>query len=639
MSQKYWISADQLKLSLNRLRSMHPFFGMTYLAFKALNVPSGQQVDLRFSPVMKDFLQRYYRPIGGTATYYYSPFQTSDPRNRWLTHKYPSGALQRITVDTFRSAIIHEKRKPRWGWADNYVEILDRRRIELGSSRIPIFDLAVWLYRQDDIVNQEKSCLVRRFEKDFNISSEEHKLFDFDIFDEEVGEWTSHERISERTLARIIGRPTEPVGGSVYVDFMDFQNVGPMRSLRYEPTQRVNLITGDNSLGKTFLLECLWWALTGKWVEYPAAPLRAANTNASRILYCLRALEEPWDFEAQYDHQQHTWQHTRSRQKPAGLAIYARYDGSYSVWDTTVPTDRHGASAASLHEISLSRNELWHGKTAYDRNENEVSVCNGLLSDWVSWQTRPSRFSEVFGAFAKSIDRLSPPDGQRFEIAEPVWIPGDEREIPALKMEYGDVPLVHASASVKRVVALAYVTVWTWFRHKRNATLANRAPQDSMVVMVDEVEAHLHPKWQRSIVPAILHVIGSLSNDMIIQTHIATHSPLVLASAEPILERPKDSLHHLFVDESEVMMESEELVNYGSVNAWLVSDIFGLKHARSMEAERTIEKAMHVQMSTDPCVQVVRDINRKLTMYLRDDDEYWPRWRYFFESVDEVEKE
>lgn len=28
---------------------------------------------------------------------------------------------------------------------------------------------------------------------------------------------------------------------------------------------RLNLITGDNGLGKSFLLDVAWWALTRKW--------------------------------------------------------------------------------------------------------------------------------------------------------------------------------------------------------------------------------------------------------------------------------------------------------------------------------------------------------------------------------------
>ena len=199
-------------------------------------------------------------------------------------------------------------------------------------------------------------------------------------------------------------------------------------------------------------------------------------------------------------------------------------------------------------------------------------------------------------------------------------------------MDYGEVPIVYASASVKRVIALAYVAVWSWFRHKRNAALANRVPQDSMMVIVDEVEAHMHPKWQRSIVPAILDVIGSVSSYISVQTHIATHSPLVMASAEPILKDPQDSVHHLLVDDGMVTIESNRLVRYGSANAWLMSGVFGLKHARSIEAERAIEEAKDVQLARRPNVKILRDINERLTKYLRDDDEFWPRWRFFLRA-------
>ena len=66
-----------------------------------------------------------------------------------------------------------------------------------------------------------------------------------------------------------------------------------------------------------------------------------------------------------------------------------------------------------------------------------------------------------------------------------------------------------------------------------------------MVLIVDEVEAHLHPKWQRAIVPAIINVIEDISDDLEVQVHLATHSPLILASSEPIFDSDRDSLHHL----------------------------------------------------------------------------------------------
>ena len=104
---------------------------------------------------MRKFLEKYYKP---TDTYsgYYSPFRTSNPANRWLTSKYPSGSLQRITVDTFGDAIIHTKRRPLWGWKSDYINILARLQSETDTARVPAFDLAVWLYRNEPILEIEE---------------------------------------------------------------------------------------------------------------------------------------------------------------------------------------------------------------------------------------------------------------------------------------------------------------------------------------------------------------------------------------------------------------------------------------------------------------------------------------------------
>lgn len=46
------------------------------------------------------------------------------------------------------------------------------------------------------------------------------------------------------------------------LDSLQLQNVGPAPQMRMEFAPRLNLITGDNGLGKSFLLDVAWWALT-----------------------------------------------------------------------------------------------------------------------------------------------------------------------------------------------------------------------------------------------------------------------------------------------------------------------------------------------------------------------------------------
>ena len=41
--------------------------------------------------------------------------------------------------------------------------------------------------------------------------------------------------------------------------------VGPSEDLEAEFGSRLNVLLGDNSLGKTFLLDVAWWALTRTW--------------------------------------------------------------------------------------------------------------------------------------------------------------------------------------------------------------------------------------------------------------------------------------------------------------------------------------------------------------------------------------
>ena len=626
MTTTIYISQSQLRHSLRKLRNVHPYFGMAFLAFKQIEIPVGEGEQLTFSALMRDFLDRYYKPTKSFSGYY-NPFRTSNPANRWVTAKYPSGSLQRITVDTFGEAIIHTKRKPFWGWQENYIEVLHRLQKETDTPPIPIVDLAIWLYKNQEHIDLEG--LQAEFLMQFCISEDEHRLFDFNIPDiQSYGDF-AEKRTTERQLFQIIGWPPGgPENDSMSVKEIGFREVGPATRLVYSPSKRLNLVTGDNSLGKTFLLDSVWWAITGHWLEYPAAPRRNVNRTLPSIRVTYNASGRNPTTIGRYNWRRQAWEVSRRPHGMVALSIYARHDGSFVVWDAISGIDKEAGTTESDHLI-LDRESLWNGKRVHDEARGAISICNGLLQDWVSWQTRKGRFEEVFSAFIKCLKVLSPPGGRALEVDEPISLPGNEQEIPALAMEYGVVPIVHASAGVKRIMGLAYVLIWAWFRHKRNANLVGVDPYEQMILVVDEVEAHLHPRWQRAIVPALMEVIEVLSDDLVVQAHIATHSPLIMASAETVFDRGQDALHHLNLGNQSVAMSVLNFGNLGSVDSWLVSEVFGLRQARSLEAEYWIERAMRLQLKSDPSPEEVEEADVSLRRCLRDDDEFWPRWRYF----------
>ena len=618
-----WFSAAQLKHSLAALKRVHPYFGMTFLAFKARQLPVGTQVRLNFSAVMREFLQKYYRP-STTYSGYYNPFVTSNPSNRWATTKYPSGALQRIAVDTFGDAIIHTKRQSQWGWRDNYVDVLARLQTRTSTVRIPAFHLAVWLYRDQPSPTADE--LLRTFLAEFHIHSHEHDLFDLEIPSVLS---SSARRLSERSLLRIIGWPPGASSGdSITVSALDMKEVGPAPALHYRPAGRLNLITGDNSLGKTFLLECVWWAITGHWNEYAAEPRRDARPSSARLKFSLNASGHDRQFNFRYSHDHRSWLPVATAsERSGGLAIYCRHDGSYVIWDpVSSPRQRHPNSDGA---VVLDRNDLWRGRTGQNEYGQPVSICNGLLADWVDWQTRSSQFDDIFDTFTRCLHILSPPSGERLQVDDPIRMPGDEQEVPALKMTYGTIPFLHASAGVQRIVGLVYVMIWAWYRHQRNAKLVGRIPQDCLILMVDELEAHLHPRWQRSIVPGLMSAVNALGGELTAQLHVSTHSPLVLASTESVFSHDRDALHHLDIGDDYVDLQEIDFARFGNVDSWLQSDIFGLLHARSVDGERAIERAKALQLSSSPNPSEIRAADDELRRLLRDDDEFWPRWRYF----------
>lgn len=109
-----------------------------------------------------------------------------------------------------------------------------------------------------------------------------------------------------------------------------------------------------------------------------------------------------------------------------------------------------------------------------------------------------------------------------------------------------------------------------------NTQPENEEPEELVgIVIIDEIELHLHPKWQKHI-PKILHKF--FKN---IQFIVSTHSPI------PLLGAPEKSIF-LKIDRTEKegitvsrLMKLEKDIKYLLPNAVLTSEIFGLSEIES----------------------------------------------------------
>jgi hypothetical protein len=181
---------------------------------------------------------------------------------------------------------------------------------------------------------------------------------------------------------------------------------------------------------------------------------------------------------------------------------------------------------------------------------------------------------------------------------------------------------------VRRVLALAYVLVWTWYEHTEAARLMNVPPLKELVLLIDEVEAHLHPTWQRVILPALFDVFAEIEKSLSVQVIASTHAPLVLASVETLFDEERDKLHHFALRDGKIVVEEIGWAKQGDAVNWLVSETFGLAQGRSRDAEQAINAAEAFMCgdATPPNLDTREKIDAELRRVLGGDDDFWPRW-------------
>jgi len=183
---------------------------------------------------------------------------------------------------------------------------------------------------------------------------------------------------------------------------------------------------------------------------------------------------------------------------------------------------------------------------------------------------------------------------------------------------------------MRRIMGLAYMLLWSFDEHARSADLVGDQRTRQVTMIFDEIESHLHPRWQRSILSSVLHVAQVLHTQATVQLIAATHSPLILASAEPVFDEAQDKLFTLKLVHGQVHLNEEPWAKQGDVVNWLASEAFGLEQGRSIEAERAIEAAeawmrdAHDLLPEGLTTQEA--IHAELMRVLAGHDPFWPRW-------------
>jgi hypothetical protein len=416
---------------------------------------------------------------------------------------------------------------------------------------------------------------------------------------------------------------------------LQLHHVGPKGDIGLDPVaRRFNLITGDNGLGKSFLLEAAWWSLTRTWHEYPAVP----SAPDAFIQHAFDGTSGVSNSKSKWSKKAQEWKRKSGKPANPGLVLYARVDGSFSVWDPArnyrLYTRRDGGRAESPSAYQFTSSEVLWGKTRQvleAGRTREETLCLGLVDDWREWMRSGD---PRFAMLQRLLEHLGPDEQPLVpgELRRPSL--DDVRLIPTVRMPYGeDVPITYAPAGVRRMAKLAYLLAWSLSEHESESERIGKGAANQVIVLVDEIETHLHPRWQRTVLGSLRKAVEGWrpDNPPSVQFLVATHSPLVLASVEPWFDEAQDALWKLDFDPDagEVVIERDTWRLRGDASRWLKSDVFDLGEAMSREAEEAILEAGALLKAQEPDAAAVRDLDRQIQRLFSSFDPFFLRWRHF----------
>lgn len=415
------------------------------------------------------------------------------------------------------------------------------------------------------------------------------------------------------------------------------KNIGPIAELELEFGDRLNIITGDNGLGKSFLLDIIWWTLTRTWPAEVNPSLmsgfmaRPTDPSAEAVIdYHYSGETGSIQYPSIFIRDEQKWPLRRGRPGIPGLVLYAQADGSFAVWD---PVRNYWFKRGEYEDAErapafvFSKTEVFEGLTYKGKK-----VCKGLIDDVSFWQS--AKDTTNWDLFSETLKKVSPSPDEQLAPGQLTSIdPLISSMMPTIAMSYGqEVPVLHASSGVKRILSLAYLLTWAWTEHKRASQVIGKAPTKSIILLVDEVECHLHPKWQRTILPSIMQTVYGLSElpeAAQVQVIATTHAPLVLASLEALFDAEKDQWFDFDAEGQQVTLTPRDFVPYGSSSNWLTSKAFDLSSDTSLEREAAAEKVLAFLGRTDQTQAELQALMQDIGATLSDIDPIWLDLRDF----------
>lgn len=376
-------------------------------------------------------------------------------------------------------------------------------------------------------------------------------------------------RLEQRVNAE---RGAEPERNAVtQLNRIQLENIGPFKSLELKLAPDWNILLGDNGVGKSNILRAIAVAICGTDAQpYAARLIKGNETNGSIILETDRATYKTELFKTTSGPAQMEIIPVRPLEAEGWLAI-----GFPAL--RTVSWDRPKAPGQIAKSIPTADDLLPLVKGDPDPRLDK-------LKQWIVNLDYLSKHEQASGGSGGSYERLL---NKFFDYVS--LLTGDitlERgevnphtyEISVVTDD-GPLPLESISQGMTSLigwVGILLQRLYEIYDDDEDPT------QRFALVLMDEIDAHLHPAWQQSLVSNLSKLFPN------IQFIATTHSPLIVGGMTP------EQVFRLARDEEGevVQLVVEQDMTVGRADQILTGELFGLKTTLALD-EVTQEEFNH----------------------------------------------
>jgi len=432
---------------------------------------------------------------------------------------------------------------------------------------------------------REIDDFLRRFAPDERLRTHYALALGIDSESEEKGVWTYRMNGTDfleglGSLIKAFHRSTTrfpPRSTKSCLRRLVLQDIGPFRSLTLDLDAHVNVLLGDNGVGKTHVLKSIAQVICGATGKPYAGDMIRVGSEDGKI-------------------------HLVTDERTYKLALKKLADGVLLRLTPDRPIDVEGWPALAFPALRSARTEGLGGA----RGTNEDPLVSGVapllagdldfrIEDIKEWMLhidhiikdggngQAARFSNMRDKISEILDDFSERVCLRIHGVDPV-----ARRV-LVETDDGIVPIESTSQGMASLIGVICVLLRTLYE----AYPEHPEPAKGFgIVLIDEIDAHMHPVWQQALLSKLRHHFPG------IQLIVTSHSPFVVAGLDP------SQVHRLMRhrDGSIRRVDVDEEMTQGYVGRLLTSALFGLRSTLDPQTRKKQERYHHslVNKNRDP---------------------------------------